>query len=655
MTMGGYAGKEIFIDLNTQKGEIKKIDREIFTRFLGGIGMNSYYLFNELEEGIDPFSPEHVFVIGVGPLVGSGLPGTDRVEISSKSPLSGGFGSANAGEHLGLGFKKAGFDQIILKGKSKTPVFLFFHDDSFEIHPAESLWGLNTCETVKKIKEDLQDDNLHVLTIGPAGENLVRFANIQSDCYMSFSRGGLGAVLGSKNIKAIVVPRGNDYHAPVSRPDLFNEIRKEVYRRIEQDPLFQATCKYGTMVFISKEVSLGEKLSAEYFYENNKIKPLGCYSCPMRCSHLVRIKEGPLKGMEFRGGEVSPVRAFAGPCSLKDFDSVLTCSEISSEYGLEMLSVGGIIGWLMICFEKGLISIDETDGLDVRFGDADVVISLLEKIALRKGIGNILAEGVFRASQIIGKGTEYHQLSVKKVEFQVDPRPARPGIAWGFAQAVSSRSDAAKTHPLLEFSDSLPPETFKHLFGMEKTGENMGKIIEWMALSKEEKKELLGDPAEIVWQTYSRKAKTVQWAEGLSAIIDSLGICKRYSMDLCLALGYEHYSKMIEAVTGLDFSTKELKEIGERIITLQKLFNVREMNATREEDTFPEIVFKEPLKGKYRYPKEQFELLLDEYYESHGWDVTTGLPTVQKIKELNLYDEICKSQTLVNKLPNKGK
>ena len=183
----------------------------------------------------------------------------------------------------------------------------------------------------------------------------------------------------------------------------------------------------------------------------------------------------------------------------------------------------------------------------------------------------------------------------------------------------------------------------------------MGKIIECMALSKGEKKELLGDPAEIVWQTYSRKAKTVQWAEGLSAIIDSLGICKRYSMDLCLALGYEHYSKMIEAVTGLDFSTKELAEIGERIITLQKLFNVREINATREEDTFPEIVFKEPLKGRHRYPKEQFELLLDEYYESHGWDVKTGLPTVEKIKELNLYDEICKSQTLVHKLPNKGK
>ncbi|MDD4615379.1 MAG: aldehyde ferredoxin oxidoreductase C-terminal domain-containing protein [Caldisericia bacterium] len=645
MDIGGYVGKAILVDLNRREGIIEYLNEKIIRKFIGGIGMNTYYLFRELQEEVDPLSPENVICIGIGPLVGSRLPGTDRVEITSKSPLSGGFASANAGEHLGLGFKKAGFDQIIIKGRSEKPIIIFFHDDSFEILPAENLWGLDNFDTVKKIKESLEDENLHVLTIGPAGENLVRFANIQSDCYMSFSRGGLGAVLGSKNIKAIVVP-GGDYNAPVSYPDLLKCLKKDVVSRIQNDPLYKATCKYGTMVFISKEVSLGDKLSAEYFFENHKQKALGCYSCPMPCSHLVKIKEGPLKGKEFRGGEVSPARAFAGPCNITDFNSVLTCSEISAKYGLEMLSVGGVIGWLMDCFEKGLVSKEDTDGLDVRSGDSDVVCTLLKKIAFREGIGDPLAEGVFRASHLIGRGTEYLQLSVKKVEFQVDPRPARPGIAWGFAQAVSSRSDAAKTHPLLEFTDSLPPETFKHLLGMEKTAGNMEKIIEWMALSEEEKEEMLGNPPAIVWKTYFGKAKTVHWAEGLSAIIDSLGICKRYSMDLCVALGYEHYSQMIKAVTGLDISIKDLKEIGERIYTLQRVFNFKEINASRKDDTFPEIVFEEPLKMKYRYPKDKFELLLDEYYECHGWNKKTGLPTIERIIDLDLYEETKKCHSI---------
>ncbi len=642
MKLGGYVGNIIRVNLDTNQTHICQMEQQLQRKFLGGIGLNSYYLFHELEEGIDPLAPENVFIIGIGPLVGSGLPGTDRVEITSKSPLSGGFGSANAGQHLGLGFKKAGFDQIIIKGKSEIPVVLFFHDESVEFISASDLWGLDTVETVRAVRDKLDDTSLHVLTIGPAGENLVRFANIQSDCYMSFSRGGLGAVLGSKNVKAIVVP-GGKYSAPVSNLALLKQVKQEVFWRIQNDPLYKSTCKYGTMLFISKEVALGSKLSAEYFYENVKQKSLGCYSCPMPCSHWLQIHKGPLQGEEFRGGEVSPVRAFAGPCELDDFDSVLTCSEISARYGLEMLSVGGVIGWLMTCFEKGLIDETDTDGLQVKLGDEQVVLSLLKKIALREGIGDILAEGVYRASHIIGKGTERYQLSVKKVEFQVDPRPARPGIAWGLAQAVSARSDSAKSHPLLEFVDSLPPATFQHLLGMEKNNENMQKIVQWMALSTEEERILLGSPPSIVWQTYSGKAQAVKWAEELSTIIDSLGICKRYSMDLCVALGYEHYSKMISAVVGFDMSSDELKKIGERIITLQRIINYRENNSNRETDTFPDIVFEEKLKGKFSYPKDKFQEMLDEYYFLHQWDSSKGLPKIERLKELDLLVELEKT------------
>jgi len=631
---GGYCGMTLQIDLSTGVIEKLPLDVNLAKKFIGGIGLNTYYLYHELRPHVDAFSPDNILILGIGPLVDTGFPGSDRVELSAKSPLTNGFGSANAGGFLGIEFKRAGFDQIIIKGKAPEPVYISIRVQGVDINTADHLWGKNTWETTSRIQDELKDTDIHVMSIGQAGENLVRFANIQSDYYFSFSRGGLGAVMGSKNLKAIAV-RGGSEKSPVADSIKLKRAISEASSKVRADPLYPAMRKYGTMLFIAGEVALSDGVSAEYFHKNLKVKGLGCYKCPMKCSHWVKINRGLYRGLELRGGEVAPVRSFAGPCKITNFEAIIKYTELCDKYGIDMISVASTIGWAMDCYENGLINKNDTGGLELNKGNEGAIIELLEMISLRKGFGDTLAEGSHRASKLIGKGTEKYLLTVKGVECQVDPRPGRPGWAWCFSQAVSSRSDSAKCHPLLDFPDSLPAKTYRKLLGFGKNEETLSKIVEWFAIPSEIKKEIFGEPPRIVWKTSKNKAMMTKWADEMSAIIDSLGICKRFSMDLCVPVGSEDYADMLSSATDLPVTSQSLMKTGERIINLQRLFNIREANVTRNDDQFPSHVYHEAFNGNF-YPEDEFNTALDEYYMLRGWEINTGIPTYDKLKEVDL-------------------
>ncbi len=590
-----------------------------------------------MPRGIDPLSPDNLLLLGIGPLAGTGAPGSDRVEMTAKSPINNGLGTANAGCYLGVGLRKAGYAQIIIKGKSPRPSYIFINNDEISIKDASNLWGKDVWDTHEAIYEELNDRDVHIMCIGPAGEKLVRFANVQSDKYLSFSRGGLGAVMGSKNLKAIIV-KGNKKISIADRKNFIN-IVKQSFQRIKRDPLYPITQKYGTMLFIAGETALDGNVSAEYFYDSIKEKAVGCYSCPLQCSHEVKIEKGPYKSSSsFRGGEVAPVRAFGGPCGIKEFEPIIQCTKLCAKLGIDMLAAGSIIGWVMTCYEKGLINSVDTGGVEAKKGNVQAVLKLIELICSRKGFGGILAEGSQRAARFLGKGTENYLINIKGVELQVDPRPARPGWAWGFSQAVSARSDSAKSHVLLDFPDSLPPKTFKIIYGKDKTGQSLQELVNWFAIDENIKKQMFGDPPVIKWRTQKNKALMAIWAEELSAVIDSLGVCKRFSMDLSVPIGGEEYAKMLAAATGFEFDCRSIMKAGERIINLQRLFNIREKKITREDDYFTPIIYEQPLNGNH-YPIEEFEEALNDYYNLRGWDSKTGIPTIEKIKELELEDE----------------
>ncbi|MEA1965379.1 MAG: aldehyde ferredoxin oxidoreductase N-terminal domain-containing protein, partial [Candidatus Aerophobetes bacterium] len=443
---GGYKGRILRINLSTSEIENFPLDVDLAEKYIGGIGLNTYYLYHELNPHTEPLSPDNVLILGIGPLVGTGAPGSDRVELTGKSPLTNGFGSANAGVFLGIEFKQVGFDHIILKGKAPKPVYVWIHEQCVEIIEATHLWGKTTWETVSIIRHELRDEKVHVISIGPAGEKLVRFANVQNGFYSGFSRGGLGAIMGSKNLKAIAV-RGTSKKVPIANVEKFTRATQEAFSRIKKDPFYSATVKYGSMAFAAGELVPNDKISAEYFYENLKEKTLGCYNCPMPCAHWVKIKKGPYKGTQLRGGEVAPLFAFSRACQIMDQEMVIKYSELCLKYGLDMISTAVTIGWAMDCYERGLIDKKDTGGFEIKKGDGEIVLDLINMIVSREGFGDILAEGSFRASELIGKETKEYLMGVKGMEIYSDPRLGLPGWAWCFSQAVSARGDPAKPHP----------------------------------------------------------------------------------------------------------------------------------------------------------------------------------------------------------------
>ena len=608
--MFGYAGRILRIDLSTGKTKVPPLSVEYAKKYIGGIGLGMALLLENSEPRVDPLSPENPLILTTGPFSGTMAPtGGNGHAFVAKSPLTNGVGEAKSHGFFGSELKRAGYDAVIFENKAEKPVYVWIDDDSVQLMDAKHLWGKSPKETEDAIREDLGDYYIRVASIGLAGEKLARVAAIINDTTRAAGRTGMGAVMGSKNLKAIAVRGTKD--VSVAKPEEFMEFVKMMHERMKGP----ATVKYrtlGTPLNVLVHNSLGalptrnftnavfegaEKVSGEYLNEHFVVKINGCSSCAMRCEHIAVVPEGPYKGTTTRV-EYEPLWSFGPHCGVDRMDAILKAMELCNYYGLDSLSTGNIVGFAMDCYEHGILTKEDTDGLELEFGNAEAMVELVHKIGKREGIGDILAEGVKRASEKIGKGAEKFANHIKGLEMTGYDIRGLKTAALGYA--VSFRGADHNRHGA---------------YGLDLKG-----TVDRFKVEK-------------------GRAKLVIDLENLYTIIDSLIICK-FSRGTYYE-GFKDLAKYYTLVTGIEMTPEELERTGERINNLGRLFNIRE-GFTRKDDHLPPKIMSTPIpddtvsKGSY-ITQEELDLMLDDYYATRGW-TKEGVPTLEKLKELGLED-----------------
>jgi len=606
----GYAGKVLRVDLNTGKTRVEPLNEDYAKKYIGGIGLAMRLWLDNSKPGVDPFSPENTLVLALGPISGTMFPtGGNGHAFVAKSPATFGVGEALAHGTFGAELKRAGYDAVILTGKSDKPIYLWIDDDSVQLLDAAHLMGKSPSETEDAIKDELGDYYIRVASIGLAGEKLSRIACIINEKTRAAGRTGLGAVMGSKNLKAIAV-RGTHDIVP-AKPDEFMDMVKEFHERMK-GPATQKYRTLGTAENILVHNSLycmptrnytnahfenADKVSGEVMNEKFVAKIIACSSCAMRCEHEVVVPEGPYKGTMTRM-EYEMLWALGPYCGIDRLDAVIKGMELCNYYGMDALSAGVVVGFTMDCHEKGILSHEDLGGIDAHFGSVEALLQLLEKMGKREGIGDVLAEGVRFAGQKIDKGAEKLAQHIKGLEVTGYDLRCLKTAALGFA--VSFRGADHNRHGAYVFD-------VKGKVNRLKAEKGRGKLVRDM--------------------------------EDVYALIDSFIVCKFARGTFYQEL--PDMAKLYNLVTGIEMTPEELKRSGERINTVGRLINIRE-GLGRKDDTLPWKVMHEPIpdegpvKGAF-VSQEELDLLLDDYYESRGWTLE-GVPTIAKLKELGMDD-----------------
>jgi len=619
--------KVAYIDLSNEKITQKPIPKEMRYLYLGSRGINTYLRYNHMQPNIDPMGPENVLLIGAGLLGGIPALGSGRCDIAAKSPLTGAVGGSNLGGFFAPEMRFAGFDHLAIKGKAKKPSYLWIHDGEIEIRDASHLVRKDVPETQTAIRADHGDEEIKCLVIGIAGENLVRFANVMTGIKNSAGRTGMGCVMGSKNLKAIAARGTMDIE--YSQPEELLDYCKEMNEMILKTKWAGAESRWGTMIIYSNTGTTG--LVRVRNFQLNKMKEASaiecenmdkyaigmaaCYGCMVHCRHRYVMKEGPYAPFYDEGPEYTSQGAFALEPDVPSFENILVGNHLVNKYGLDTLEAGSMIAWAMELYEKGLIDKKMTEGLDLTWGNAEAVLEMVKRIAHREGLGNILADGIKPAIQKIGKESEYYAIHVKGMSnLHSDERPT-PSFALGIATA-SRGADHLRSRPATDLY-GLPEDVLKAIYGGEISSD---------------------------YTSYEGKSRMVWWHEIEYAVVDSLGLCKFQTTFLAFnAPRFEEWSKLLKFAANMELSKADLMEVGERIYTLERMFNLRE-GFSRKDDTLPERYFKEPTpvglpisKGK-KIDRERFEKMLDEYYELHNWD-RNGVPKKEQLDKLGLSSE----------------
>jgi len=581
-------------------------------KYIGGIGLGMRLWMDNSTPGVEPYSPDNPLIVVTGPTSGTVWPtGGNGHAFVSKSPQTFGVGEAKAHGSFGTEMKRAGYDAIVFKGKAEKLVYVWVDDDSVQLLDAASLAGKSPGETEDKIRDELGDYYIRVAAIGPAGEKLVRIACIINDKTRAAGRTGLGAIMGSKNLKAIAIRGTRDI--VVAKPAEFMEFVKEFHERMKGP----ATQKYRTLgtaenVLVHNALQCmptrnynnasfdgAEKVSGEMLNDRYVAKIIGCSSCAMRCEHMCVVAEGPYKNTMTRM-EYETLWALGPFCGVDRLDAIVKAMELTNYYGIDAISAGVIAGFAMDCYEKGILSKEELDGIDARFGNHEAMIQLVEKIGKREGIGDILAEGVKFAAEKIGKGSEKLAAHIKGVEVTGYDLRCLKTAALGFA--VSFRGADHNRHGAYAFDVK-------------------GKVNRLIA--------------------EKGRGKMVKDMEDVYNLIDSFIVCKfsrgTYYKEL------PDMAKLYTLITGLEMTPEELKVAGERINNIGRIFNIRE-GLTRKDDTLPWKVMNVPItdegpsKGAF-VSQQELDLLLDDYYDSRGWN-REGVPTAAKLKDLGMEEFI---------------
>ncbi|NIM44592.1 MAG: aldehyde ferredoxin oxidoreductase [Nitrososphaeria archaeon] len=619
MNVFGWKGTALEIDLSKGKFVKRELNSKILQQYMGGRGLNIKTLYDLTRPDVKPFDAENPLILGVGPITGTLVPGNGRHNVTSKSPLTGILGDSNSGGFWGPELKFAGYDQLAVMGRSQRPVYIWIDDDEVEVKDASHIWGKTTHEADRIIKEEVGDESIQIAVIGQAGENLVKFAAVINNLARAAGRTGMGAVMGSKRLKAVVVRGSGD--VPVAHSQLLREVYERVLEKIYDSPGYNSRSKYGTPGLIQVYNGMGilptrnsqtgvfEKggdISGEELFERYVRKNKSCFSCPVHCSRLFTLEDGPYAGTSGEGPEYETLCSLGSRCGNNDLESILYSDTLANQFGLDTISMGVVISFAMECYERGIITSEDADGLELEWGSHEAVIKLIEKIAHREGFGDTLAEGVKRAAEKIGRGAERYALHVKGLETPEQEVRGLKAMALGWAVA-SRGADHLRALPAAE--TLWTPREAKEMFGAEEAADRFA---------------------------YKGKPEMVKWFEELCALADSLEICKFVIISIHPELDLTDLAEIVYAVTDWKVKKEELLQIGERIVNVERLYNTRE-GLTRRDDRLPERYLREPLpEGPSKGQTVNLEPLLDRYYALRGWDLEKGRPSRGTLERLGI-------------------
>jgi len=615
---GGSWGKILRVDLSKSTIKEETIPEEWLNMFVGGRGLAVRYLIEEVPKGADPLGPDNVLIFMTGLLTGVASPTASKHSVVAKSPLTGIFGHSIAGGRWATKLKKTGFDGIIFQGVSPKPVYLVIDEGAAELRDAGHLWGKNTFETNAAIQEELEK-GFGVTSIGTAGENLVKYAAIVDNDERVAGRCGMGAVMGSKLLKAIAV-KGTKM-IPIANKEAFKESAKRHYQSINENFITTLQHAYGTTTAVETMNVLGylphknwqtgymenaRKVGGVIMRENNRVGEDTCVACSVRCGSVVEVKPREFTtGFRGRGPEYETLGVWGSMCDLEDIDAVLTANHLCNDYGLDTMSCGSSIAFAMECYEKGILTKAETDGLDLKFGNIEAALSLIPKIARREGFGDFLAEGTRIMSQKLGRGTERFAIHVKGLELPM--YEVRGAKIVGMSFAVGSRGGCHNMGGV-----QLPA---------------IAEIKSLMVKHSHFPEPLEGKP---------EHAHDLKDHENAYTVVDCVGYCKFVAG---VTLGYKETLEAVSSILGHEFTYEDYMKLGERVWNIERVFNVRE-GITRADDTLPARLLEEPLTtGQGKGHVAKIDNLIDPYYEVRGWD-ENGKPTPEKLKELGLEDII---------------
>jgi aldehyde:ferredoxin oxidoreductase len=612
--MNGYMGKVLRINLTDQTSKTEPLPEDLARKMMGGVGFAFNYLYNEFTPRTQPLDKENLLVFAVGPLNATGAPCSNRMAVASKSPLTNTIAAAYSGGHFPDELKRAGYDVIIVEGKAEKPVYIQIQDNEVRFRPAGKFSGMITSDTQLFIKDELKDQNYRVACIGPAGERLIPMSCIVNE-RRAAGRKGLGAVMGSKNLKAIAI-RGSQ-KPTVFDARAFQEARSGLLKSMKESPqLYPVFAKAGTPMVVDVLTGLGAFPIQNWTKtgEIDMVPTLGtaaqdkaitdrafCDACPVGCSQVKLVKSGPYAGYLSEGPEFETTYSLGSNLSIDYLPAVIAGDRLCDEFGLDTISTGVAIGFGMELFEREIITLKDTEGIELKFGNHKAMIEMIRKIAFKDGLGALLSQGTKKAAEIIGKGTDQYAINVKGLELPAyDVRGAK-AHGLNFATAYNG-------------ADHCRGYAFQEIFGIP-------------------------IPEQVDRFAAKGKGKLTKWNQDTRcATTDCPTLCG-FIMDMAIpGDACMHIGKLVSAVTGYSFDEAEVQRVGERVNNLARLFNIRE-GFTRKDDTFPPRLMTEKIKsgasaGAVISP-EDLEIMLDEYYEARGWD-KSGKPTESKLKELGL-------------------
>ena len=614
--MAGFEGKTLEIDLSSGKISKGTLDKNILRKFIGGSGLGAKLIFDRVDPHVDPLSPKNPFFLLTGPLSGNTLPGGARFAACGKSPLTNVFGEASSGGDFASELRSAGWDEIILTGASNKPVYILIQDDKVEIKDASDLWGKGNFEVHDLLKERHGGRKPKVVAIGQGGEKLVRFAAVCNGKKDFAARCGMGALMGSKKVKAIVAIGSGKI--PLAEPEKFAERRKIVLQKAKDNIITMVLGMSGTVAAVEVSMITGDIPGKNWTIVGNQgAGKIGgavvnspaflggtesCHGCVVGCKRVMDIKEGPFKGLAGPGPEYEGVGAVGSNLLIEDMGAVIKINQMCNDYGMDVISCGGTIAWAMECFEKGILTAKDLDGIELKWGDADATMKMITKIAKREGIGDVLAEGSKRAAQKIGKGSSDFLVEVKGMEVPMhDPR-TNHGLALSYA--TGARGACHTSDPLYSVGTGVYafPE-----FGLT------GALAAQVKISKG-------------W------GPVTKGAQDYGAIYNAAILCYMVTG----AINAEDLVDLMVTSSGFDYTLPELAECGERIWHMKRGIN-NLMGMTAKDDKLPQRIITAPTEGGAAGSSPDMKLLMEEFYPARGL-AADGRPTKETLARLGLND-----------------